>query len=160
MFYLTSLRKDICLYPYELNNNIENTVINKIKDLEGKIFGENGYIVKILDCNQLSDGRIDNETARVYYKMSFKTITFKLQKDELTYVIPHFINEYGVFCKIGKAQVFISKHVMENWKYDNEKNIWKFNDSEEICIDKLLLVKIVRVRINSDEINAIGILLE
>ena len=69
MFYLSSLTKEICLYPKDLTLDIKDLISNKIRELEGSVIGNYGYIISIVEFNQTSKGKVDNETGRVNYKI-------------------------------------------------------------------------------------------
>jgi DNA-directed RNA polymerase subunit E'/Rpb7 len=159
MFYISSLIKEICINPKDFNYDIKITLTSEIKKLEGKIMGNVGYIVYIVEFNQLSDGKIDNETGKVLIKVNYIAVTFTLEKNELIYAIPFYINEHGFFCKINNCKIFTSKHMIDNYEHDAVNNMW-FNktDGTTVEIGKLIKLKIINVRINYDEIAAMGIL--
>lgn len=124
MFYLSSLIKEICIYPKDLTFDIKNIISTKIRELEGTIIGNHGYIISILEFNQTSKGKVDNETGRVNYKISYKAITFKPIEGEIIYAYPITIIEHGFYCKVGNMQIFVTQHIMNGWKYNVEENIW------------------------------------
>src|SRR6185369_7369397 len=124
MFYLSSLTKEICVYPKDLSSDIEILISNKIRELEGTVVGNYGYIISIIEFNRTSKGKIDSETGRVNYKIMYKAITFKPNVGEILNTFPIFINEHGFFCKVGHLQIFVSQHMMKNWKYNPEENTW------------------------------------
>jgi DNA-directed RNA polymerase subunit E'/Rpb7 len=186
MFYLSSLTKDICVYPKDLSTDIRHLISSKIRELEGKVIGNHGYIISIVEFNQTSKGKIDNETGRVNFKIMYKAITFKPIVNEIVDTFPIFINEHGFFCKIDSMQIFISQHLMKNWEYNSEKNTWEIDsgsvtkiDSETgsgseyesetesgsetepiqckcISVKQFVRIKIIAVRINSNEITALA----
>jgi DNA-directed RNA polymerase subunit E'/Rpb7 len=155
MFFLSSITSEICILPKDLTTDTRTLIECKAKELVGKVIGNNGYIISIIDFSQLSKGKVDNETGRVNFKIIYKAITFKLIEHEIIDTKPFFINEYGFFCKIGPCQLFISKHMMTNWDYNSDKNIW-FNFNDVVCIDKSIKLKIIAVRINSSEITGLA----
>lgn len=133
MFYLSSLTKEICLYPKDLTSDIKSLISGKIRELEGTVVGNYGYIISIIEFNQTSKGKVDNETGRVNYKVMYKAITFKPNVGEVLNTFPFFINEHGFFCKVGHLQIFVSQHMMKNWKYNPEDNTWdKKNGSKAV----------------------------
>ena len=114
MFYLSSLTKEICVYPKDLTSDIKLLISSKIRELEGTVVGNYGYIISIIEFNQTSKGKVDNETGRVNYKIMYKAITFKPVVGEIMNVFPMFINEHGFFCNVGHLQIFISQHMMKD----------------------------------------------
>ena len=119
------------------------------------MIGNHGYIISIIEFNQTSKGKIDNETGRVNFKIMYKAITFKPVQGEILDTFPIFINEHGFFCKVGPLQIFVSQHMMKNWEYNSEENIWKKNN-ECIKLDQMIRIKIVAIRINSNEITSLA----
>jgi len=132
MFYLSSLTKEICVYPKDLTSDIKELISLKIRELEGSVVGNHGYIISIVEFNQTSKGKIDNETGRVNYKIMYKAITFKPSVGEILDTFPIFINKHGFFCKVGHLQIFISQHMMQNWEYNPEENIWTKKEKENL----------------------------
>lgn len=160
MFYISSLTKEICISPKDFSKDMKATLTSEIKKLEGKIMGNVGYIVHIVEFNQLSDGKVDNETGKIIIKVNYKAVTYALEKNEIIHAIPFYINEHGFFCKINNCKIFTSKHMMENYEHDTTNNIWvnKISGST-VEINKLIKLKIITVRINYNEIAAMGILI-
>lgn len=156
MFFITKLVKELSLKPNELGIDIKELINKKIKEIEGSVLGSNGYVVIVLEYNQKSNGYVENDTGCVNFKVEYKAIVFRPIKNEIMYVIPSYINEHGFFSKVGKLQIFVSKHVMgEEYEFDQEKNIWKSN-REEISMDKKIKIQIIAVRINSNDITALA----
>jgi len=158
MFYLSSLTKEICVYPKDLTSDIKLLISSKIRELEGTVVGNYGYIISIIEFNQTSKGKVDNETGRVNYKIMYKAITLKPVVGEIMNVFPMFINEHGFFCNVGHLQIFISQHMMKDWKYNSEENTWNKAKSPDtqIKIGSMLKIKIIAFRINSNEITSLG----
>jgi DNA-directed RNA polymerase II subunit RPB7 len=141
MFYLSSLSKEICVYPKDLTADIKTLISNKIRELEGTVVGNYGYIISIIEFNQTSKGKVDNETGRVNYRIMYKAITFKPNIGEILNTYPIFINEHGFFCKVGHLQIFISQHMMEGWKYNSENNTWNKQIRTPIVVAKPVVKK-------------------
>ncbi len=158
MFFLVSLSKEICVLPLDLTHDIKTVLENNTKELIGKIIGNNGYVVSIIDIAQTSRGKVDNETGRVNFKILYKAITFKLIENEILDARSFFVNEHGIFCRVGPCQIFVSKHMMLNWEYNSDKNMW-INGVNTLNIDDLIRLKIIAVQINSDQITALGTLI-
>lgn len=158
MFYLSSLTKEICVYPKDLTSDINKLIGIKIRELEGNVVGNYGYIISIIEFNQISKGKVDNETGRVNYKIMYKAITFKPVVGEILNTVPTTINEYGFFCKVGHLQIFISQYMMKEWKYNSEGNAWEKigGNRDKIKIGIMIRIKIVAYRINSNEITALA----
>lgn len=156
MFFLSSLSKEICILPKDLTGDTKTLLESKIKDLVGKIIGKHGYIVAIIDFNQMSKGKIDNETGRVNFKINYKAVTFNLVVGEILISRPFHINEYGFFCKVGPCQIFVSKHHLNpQWEYNSDKNIW-VNETSVVSIGEPVNLKITASGINSEEISGLA----
>lgn len=156
MFFLSSIPQEICINSKELTMDVKSLISNKIRKLEGKVDGNYGYIISMIEFNQTSKGKIDSETGKVNYKVMCKAITYKPIVGEIIEAVPYFINEHGFFCKIGHLQIFISQHMIKDWKYNPEENIWKKNNTGLINTSNVLRIKLMAVRINSNEITALG----
>lgn len=160
MFYLTSLTKSLSLNPQDLDTDIKAVISEKIRDLEGTIVGSHGYVVSVLEFDQEGRGFIDNETGKVNFETNYNAIIFRPIQNEILDAVPDSINEYGIFYRIGPMNIFVSQYsISENLEYDFEENVWR-NDKDVIEIGKKSRLKIVALRINSDEITALGELCE
>lgn len=173
MFFLTSLTKELSISPSDLvydsidinssgDLKIENVISSKINDLEGKIIGENGYIVNIVEFTPKSEGMVDNETGKVNYKIDYKAITFKLLESETVQVLVDNINEHGLFCRLGPIQVFVSKYILESYVYNSIDNTWTHNqadnqaDNNLIKIGDIISVEIIAHKVNTNEMTALA----
>lgn len=155
MFYLSSLTKDLCVDPENLSSDIKSLISSKIKEIEGTVIGNYGYIISIVEFSQVSKGKIDNETGKVNYKINYKAITFKPFVNEILKAYPFFINEHGFFCKVGHLQIFVSQHMMKDWNYISENNEWH-KEGKIVRVNNVMLLKIIAFRINSNEITALA----
>ncbi len=155
MFYLVNLTKDLSLVPQNLGTDIKELISNKIRELEGKVIGEHGYIVTIVEFNQQGKGLVENESGNVNFKVDYKAIVYKPFKDEILDAIPVYINEHGFFCKVGPLQIFVSQHMLESYKFDANNLVWE-NEDSIIEIDQPVKLKILATQINSNEITALG----
>lgn len=155
MFYLSSLTREISIFPKDLRKNTTELISNEIKSLEGSVIGDRGYILSIIEFNQVSKGKIDNETGRVNYKIMYKAITFRPCINEILFVMPVFINEHGFFCKIGHLQIFVSQYLLKDKVYDPNSNSWN-GKNDSIKIGDKVKVRIINFRINFSEITALA----
>ena len=157
MFFLTNLTKELSLLPQDLGIDIRELISKKIRELEGNVIGDHGYIVAIVKFERSGTGTVENDTGNVNFKIAYEAITYKPIKGEIIKAIPFFVNDHGFFCNVGPLQIFVSKHMMgENWEYIDE--VWK-NEDETIDIDIPIKLQIMATRINSNEITALGKLL-
>jgi DNA-directed RNA polymerase subunit E'/Rpb7 len=179
MFFLTSLTKELSISPSDLvydstgDLKIEKVISSKINDLEGKIIGENGYIINIVEFTPKSEGIIDNETGKVNYKIDYKAITFKLLESETVQVLIENINEHGLFCRLGPIQIFVSKYILESYVYNSIDNTWSrvqtddpksvsvdhksvFVDHKSMKIGDIIFVEIIAYKVNTNEMTALA----
>lgn len=155
MFYKHSLIKDLNLLPQNLDNNIKELISTEIRKIEGTVLGEYGYVVNILEFNQLGDGIVENDSGNVIFKVDYKAITFKPIKGEILKAIPVFINEHGFYCQVGPLQIFVSQHMLDDFQFDPNETIW-VSEYEKIEINRPINLEILATQINSDKITALG----
>jgi len=161
MFFLTNLTKNLSLTPQDLGINIRGLISKKIRELEGQVVGDHGYIVTIVEFERSGKGTVENDSGNVNYEVGYRAITYKPIKDEILDAIPVFVNSHGFFCKVGPLQIFVSQHMMsENWEFDSD-DTWKNTKTDEtIILNQPVRLKIMATRINSNEITALGQLLD
>ena len=157
MFYLINLTKELSLAPQNLGTDIKGLISRKIRELEGSVIGEHGYIVTIVEFNQQGKGIVENESGNVNFKVNYKAIVYKPFKDEILDAIPVYINEHGFFCRVGPLQIFVSQHMLENFEFDANEMIWEPTaKGETIELEKPIKLKILATQVNPNEITALG----
>lgn len=157
MFYLTKLTKELSLNPIDLGFGIKELIKIQVRNIENQIIGEHGYVVLIVEFSYTDKGTVEKESGNVSFKINYNAIIFKPIKDEIVDCVVVMITEYGYFCRMGPVKVFVSRCMIDNnWEYLSEENVWK-ND-ERVIIEKnsIVRLKLVAVKINSNEITALG----
>lgn len=158
MFYLTKLVKEISLLPTNIHIDIQKMISEKMKELEGKVMGEHGYIVTIIEFSQNSKGVVENESGNIIFKIDYKAITFKPFIGEILYAVPNEIDEYGLLLSIGPMKMFVSQHAIgENWSYVQDDWVNSVT-GDKVEKNKPLLTQIINIRINYNEITTLGTL--
>ena len=161
MFYLSSLTRDICVCPSEASGDLDAVFTRELRALEGTILGATGYLICILEFTQSSSGKVDNETGYVTFKVDYVAVTFKLEQGEYLVACPYLINEHGFYCRVGEAQVFVSRHMIKNWAHDQEHNLWTNERSgAAVKLNKPVTLRIVKSKINFDEMTSLAVIVE
>ena len=101
-YVITELESNISLEPSQMDNNIyKNLKQNLINRLEGKCYREFGYIAKIYEIKEYSDGYItaENPKAAASFKVKFTCkLCFPLKRRQLV-------------CKIDKSNKLLMRLV-------------------------------------------------
>lgn len=161
MFYLSSLSRDVCVSPAEVGGDLAAVFTRELRGLEGKILGETGYLICVLRYSQVSSGKVDNETGFVTFKVDYMAVTFKLEQGEYLVASPYLINEHGFYCRVGDAQVFVSRHMIKGWVHDPDHNLWTSGRSGAVVkLNKPVHLRIVKSKINFDEMTSLAVIVE
>lgn len=125
MFFIMSMDHTMKLHPSYFGPNIRQYLRQKlIADVEGTCDGQYGYIICVLDDNQLKipPGKILTGQGSAEFHVSYRAIVWKpfkvyrytnklISKGEVVDAIVSGVNKMGFFADAGPLSVFVSTHV-------------------------------------------------
>ncbi|TNV76217.1 hypothetical protein FGO68_gene17022 [Halteria grandinella] len=113
MFFFVKIQKHIRLQPEELGKNLITKIRDKIDStMVGTCSAVHGYIIHIVtfkdkDVN-IQDGRIQDTTGEVIFRVSFTALVFKPFVDEVLDGVVVEVTNNGIIIRSGPLESFIS----------------------------------------------------
>lgn len=155
MYKMMTLVDTVRIDPLLLNENITLNIQKVLREkLEGKIDKKIGCIVAISHIEHIEDGNILYGDGGVYYDVTFKSIVFN---PELQEIIEGEVLEtvnFGVFIGIGPLDglIHISQITDEFMSYDSKNcRLISKNEKKSICEGDSVRARIVAVSLNERE---------
>lgn len=148
------------IIPSEINSNLENNIMLKLKELEGKC-NNIGYIANIQDITEIGEGQIlpENFTGSLIYKINFNCKMYIPTNDTIILSKIEFITSELIIAAIGPIKIFISKqNISQKWdsEFYNKENDRKLKKED---IVKTFIVN-TRINKNDSQIKTIGKLID
>jgi DNA-directed RNA polymerase II subunit RPB7 len=161
MYFLANIKQNIFLPSIFFDKNIKKKIISSlINTVEGTKTGPFGTIVIVIGIsNCLNKGKLLPGSSSALYNINYKAITFRVFKGEIVDSILTNTTRLGVFCESGPLQIFVSKQfIPDNYYYDDLNKCFqsKSYQSQQIKKDKIIRVRIIGLRNESNFTQAIG----
>jgi len=170
MFFIKELSHTINLHPSFFGPTTQTYLTTKLHaDVEGTCTGKHGYIISVLNINDVGAGTIQPGNGAAEFEVKYKAIVYRPFKGEVLEAIVSNVNKMGFFADAGPLQVFVSTHLIPtSMVFDSSANPPCFKhrnmdeDDEEGLIEKgtKVRLKIVGTRVDATEIFAIGTIKE
>jgi DNA-directed RNA polymerase subunit E'/Rpb7 len=138
-YFNTYLTTNIVLRANQLNNKLYNNLKENLRNkLQGKCYRNYGYIVKIYQIEEKSEGVIipEDTTASVSYKIKFSCKLCKPLKNSFITCEVVSINKSIVYLRNGPMYMLILDGFIntDNFTYDDKRNVllaYKDNDKSK-----------------------------
>ena len=145
------ITKTIILAPKDLNQNIVNTINDKIKEKINSC-DENGVIISMGEIKKMTN-TVAKDSKTVYFNVDVEITIAKPQKNEEVCFKPSLIIQKGIFGKLyGFINFFIPSDSLNGWSFEN--NIFK-KARKVISKDTEIKVVINDIRYDSGKFNCI-----
>lgn len=150
----------IFLEPEFLTDDIKNNIFNKIKKkFEGYCNYEYGYFVKIIEIINILDNWVSNVTHNVIFKVKFKAVILRPEKEKILECNVKMIFQHGIFMEINKLKLLIPIGCLKNYEYDKNSGTF-ISKKKTIKITDVVKVKIKDVRYENKNFSCIGEIVE
>ncbi|XBW36566.1 hypothetical protein QEN19_002141 [Hanseniaspora menglaensis] len=161
MFFFKDLSLKITLHPSYFGPNMKQYLKTKLlQDVEGTCTGKFGYILCVVDCNniEIDRGTILPNSGNAEFTMRYRAIVWKPFKGEVVDGIVTSCTELGFEVNVGPLTVFISKYLMpEDLFFNSASNPPSYQSSEQIIsTGSRIRLKIVGTKSGVNSIHAIG----
>jgi DNA-directed RNA polymerase subunit E' len=102
MFYKTQLKDHIRVAPKYFGNDVNDAVIKAVREkYAGYIDEDIGFVIDVLDIQQVGEGVIIPGDGAAYYETTFELITFKPEMHEIIPGKIKDIADFGAFITMG-----------------------------------------------------------
>lgn len=108
MFYKVQIKDHIRVPPELFELGKEKAVLQRIKkDYEGYISAQLGFVIDVLEVDEIKEGIIIPGDGAAYYESTFKLLSFKPELQEVLLGKIKDIAEFGAFISLGPADGMI-----------------------------------------------------
>lgn len=108
MFYKTQIKDHIRVAPKHFGNEVNDAVIKAVREkYSGFIDEEIGFVIDVLDVQQVGEGVIIPGDGAAYYETTFELITFKPEMHEIIPGRIKDIADFGAFITMGPVDGMI-----------------------------------------------------
>lgn len=116
-----TIDKFICLKPFELDNNIKNTILNNMRNyLVNKCSENNGYIISVNKIIKILDTRISNTTSDIICNVRVEVCSLKPVLENVYKATICMVFSQGIFVEIEeKMKVLIPTDKLEEFTFEN-----------------------------------------
>nr|UXY87668.1 RNA polymerase II RPB7 subunit-like protein [Cryptomonas curvata] len=161
MYFVAKIKQNIFIPSTYFDGKIKKRIISSlISTVEGTKSGPFGTIIIVIGISEFrNNGKILPGSSSALYNLNYKAITFRVFKGEVLDSILTNITRLGFFCESGFLQIFVSKQfIPNNYFYDDLNKCFqnKINENDKIKKDVVIRVRIIGLREESSQLQAIG----
>lgn len=159
MFFIKHLSLNVTLHPSYFGPHMDRHLQQRLlADVEGSCTGQFGYIVAVLDVNNIDVGAgkvIPGEKGEALFEVHYKALVWKPFKGEVVDGQVASINKMGFFANVGPLMVFVSKHLIpSDMKYSPTAGY--ASHDQVLNTGSPVRIKIIGTRTDVNSISAIG----
>lgn len=111
MFIEIELTQAINISPIHFGASVRSTVIDKlVAKVEGKCFGDTGYVILVKSIKSISDGKTDDTYGHVQFVVVFLAVVFRPFRGEVLDAQISSVNKNGLYAQCGPLSIYVSKH--------------------------------------------------
>ncbi|KAF9153619.1 DNA-directed RNA polymerase II subunit [Actinomortierella ambigua] len=161
MFFLRTLSHTINLHPSYFGPHMREFLMRNLHaDVEGTCSGRIGFIISVLNITNISPGKVLPNSGLAEFIVQYQAIVFKPYKGEVVDAIVTSVNQIGFFADVGPLQVFVAQKLMPNdFKFDSNGPCYR-GDDQTIEKNGQVRLKIVGLKHQATQINAVGTIKE
>lgn len=124
--------------------------------------GDYGYVVCVTEVEDIGAGKIRDDIPEVSFPVQYRAIVFRPFKNEVLDGVVTQVDQMGIYVQIGPLFVFLSKQLVPadyslnmesqpHWAYEHADD-----PSNRITVDTEIRLKLIGLRIELNEMTAIG----
>ena len=124
MFYTVKVKDYIRVPPGMFDRTKREAVLENIKvTYENFVSKELGFVVNVVDVDEIKEGVIVPGDGAGYYEADFELLTFKPELNELVFGVVRDITDFGAFLDLGgvEGMVHISQSMDDYVSFSKEK---------------------------------------
>jgi DNA-directed RNA polymerase II subunit RPB7 len=166
MFFLIEREEVLALHPKHFGKNLHSHILTQLRlKVEGKCTGRFGYTICVTSLEEVCPGKLHEDSGYAHFPVRYYSLVFRPFKNEILPCRVSSINASGFFASAGPFDIFISEKLMpSDLKYDPGKDglplFYSETDNVRIEIGSDVKVKVVGVRISSEQIVLVGTIKE
>lgn len=160
MYKRLTIEDSVRVPPEHLGDNLEESVLNGLKQREGEINPEIGVMIAIEEVEEIEGGSIEPEDAGVHYQARYKALVFEPEMHEVINGEVVDLTEFGAFIRIGPFDGLCHiSQVTDDYMNLDEENSMLVSDEQEksLGVNDFVTTRIIAVSLGNQESNKINL---
>ena len=102
MYYISEITDTLRVPPSRFDEDLQSILLDLArKSLEGKIFPELGFIVSVLEAEDIGKGKLIPQDGGAFYPCEFKILHYKPERGEVVEGKVQEITNFGIFIQVS-----------------------------------------------------------
>lgn len=160
MFYAIKVKDHIRLPPSEFNKDLKDAIIGQIKGkFSGYVSKELGFVIDVLDIDEISDGIIIPGDGAPYYGTTFELLTYLPEMQEFVVGKIRDITDFGAFLSLGPVDgmIHISQTMNDFVSFSKDKVLQGKESNRSLKVGDVCYGRIVAVSFKDPANPKIGV---
>jgi DNA-directed RNA polymerase subunit E'/Rpb7 len=153
------ITEQITIPPKLLNDKLMSTIESIFsKKVIGRCDDTIGYIMELIQIQNIKGGNIIGDNANVIYDVSAKVKSFMIDKDEIINAIITKIDNKGLFAQAGPFQIYVSiSKIPSTYHFENGTYI-KNDNSNSIKLNDMIPIKVIGKKLSGVNKMVVGLI--
>ncbi|MFP4038426.1 MAG: DNA-directed RNA polymerase [Candidatus Nanohaloarchaea archaeon] len=160
MYKRLTIEDSVRVPPEHLGGDVEESVLNGLKEKEGEIHPELGVIIGVEEVEDIEGGDIEPEDAGVHYEAEYTAVVFEPEMHEVINGEVVDLTEFGAFIRIGPFDGLCHiSQVTDDYMNLDEENMMLTSDEQEksLGVNDFVTTRIIAVSLGNQESNKINL---
>ncbi len=130
MYYISQITDTLRVPPSRFDEDLKSILLELAREsLEERIFPEIGFIVAVLEAEEVGKGRLIPQESGAFYPCVFKVLCFKPERNEIVQGRVIEVVDFGVFIQVSTVECLCHKSQMGD-------DYFIYKDSENALIGR------------------------
>ncbi len=113
MYYISQITDTLRVPPSRFDEDLKSILLELARDsLEERIFPELGFIVAVLEAEEIGKGRLIPQESGAFYPCVFKVLCYKPERNEIVQGKVVEVVDFGVFIQVSTVECLCHKSQM------------------------------------------------
>lgn len=160
MYYSIKVSDYIRVPPTELDKDLNKAIIEQIKGhFSGYVSKELGFVIDVLDVEEVGDGVIIPGDGAPYYKTTFELLTYIPEMQEVVIGKIRDITDFGAFLSLGPVDgmIHISQTMNDFVSFSKDKVLQGKESNRSLKVGDICYGRIVAVSFKDPANPKIGV---
>jgi len=152
------ITEQITISPKFLNDNLMSTIESIFsKKVINRCDDDTGYIMELINIQNIKGGNIVGEHADVIYNVTAKVKTYTIDKDETINGIVFKLDNKGLFAQSGPFQIYVAaSKIPSTYRYENGKYI--NSSGSTIKLQDMIQIKVIGKKLSGVNKMVVGMI--
>lgn len=130
MYYISQITDTLRVPPNRFDEDLKSILLELAREsLEERIFPELGFIVAVLEAEEIGKGRLIPQESGAFYPCVFKVLCYKPERNEIVQGRVVEVVDFGVFIQVSTVECLCHKSQMGD-------DYFVYKDSENALVGR------------------------